>query len=157
MSDTTNSMGNGLDGDNSPLSSSIDPTINTAHTNTIQSLTSNDNTFDSDMSVAVDDDTNELTELCSSVLNDIFHEFDIDKDDLWSIDEIQSFAQQCNDRKLSDEEINELLDNYESDDSGKKLRCDGFIDMMYMQIVADWDEFCKDLLKLGYNSKLQKI
>jgi Ca2+-binding EF-hand superfamily protein len=81
---------------------------------------------------------NELTEQFEGVLRSLFKRFDVDKDGLLSIQELNGFCQACNaGKKFSDDEIEEMRDYLDWDESADALKEYGFLQMYHLQTTSE--------------------
>lgn len=89
-----------------------------------------------------------------TVLNQVFARFDVDGDGLLSMEELQAFAAACNGgARLSDDEIEQVQDYFNTDDNGN-LTPNGFGQMMHMQTQVRAEDTWRDLKALGYDESL---
>jgi len=97
-----------------------------------------------------------LTAEFQVVLDQIFARFDADDDGLWSInEELQSFAMACNGGSpFSSDEIEQVRDYFDCDDSTGHLTKKGFVEMIHTQTAARPEDTWKDLAALGYDDTL---
>uniref|UniRef100_A0A7S2DM18 EF-hand domain-containing protein n=1 Tax=Octactis speculum TaxID=3111310 RepID=A0A7S2DM18_9STRA len=88
-------------------------------------------------------------------LDSIFQRFDLDGDGVLSLEELQSFARECNDGEVfEEEEIDQLREFFETDETGQLTR-EGFHQMYHTQTMARPLDTWKDLHALGFDDQLQ--
>ncbi|OMH83269.1 Mitochondrial Rho GTPase 2 [Zancudomyces culisetae] len=102
-------------------------------------------------------DGSDISEKLMLALTEIFSRYDKDGDKALNPVELDNFAIFTNGTSFTDEEINEIKLNLDTDDSGN-LTLAGFIELYALQTMAgDCDETWKDLKTHGYNEKLELV
>ncbi|KAI8970154.1 hypothetical protein BDF20DRAFT_916004 [Mycotypha africana] len=104
----------------------------------------------------VDDETGDLKPKVDKILEEIFKNFDKDKDNKWSLEEIQAFATATNGRPFENSVIDEIIESFDIDEDNK-LKYSGFYQMYYMQTISEPEETLKDFKKHGYDDNLNLV
>ncbi|KAJ3286271.1 hypothetical protein HK104_009119 [Borealophlyctis nickersoniae] len=99
------------------------------------------------------DGEDQFTPDAQAALLEIFARFDKDKDGALNRAELDEFAIASNGEKFDEASVRELLEAFDNQDG--KLTKDGFLDMFHLQTLSEEEETRKDLLKHGYNEKLE--
>ncbi|KAG2205826.1 hypothetical protein INT47_004009 [Mucor saturninus] len=104
----------------------------------------------------VDEETGDLRPKVDKILEEIFNNFDKDKDGKWNLKEIQEFATATNGRPFEDSVIEEIVESFEVDEENALLYS-GFYQMYYMQTLSEPAETLKDFKKHGYDENLDLV
>ena len=103
-----------------------------------------------------DAEIGDLSERIKEIFAEIFDRFDIDKDGALDDVELDNFVLKCSGRVFSQEEKNDILENFDINDK-KQLKKSGFIQMYSLQTMSEPEETWKDLQSLGYSLSDDKI
>ncbi|KAJ1974672.1 hypothetical protein H4R35_003501 [Dimargaris xerosporica] len=102
-------------------------------------------------------DDGDLSAQLEQALNEIFARYDQDQDGALKLEELQAFARFSNGEPFSQDEVDEILEYFDTTDDGKALTLEGFYQLYQLQTASGRDEETwRDLRKHGYNDQLQR-
>jgi Ca2+-binding EF-hand superfamily protein len=98
------------------------------------------------------DEEGDLTEEAVSVLDEIFHKYDLDKDAHLNKEELLAFSSDTNadGSPFSEEELEEIVEYLDVRDNDNALTLKGFVEMYGLQTSADEELTWADLYVHGY-------
>eukprot|EP01094_Clydonella_sp_ATCC50884_P014820 TRINITY_DN2539_c0_g1_i1.p1 TRINITY_DN2539_c0_g1~~TRINITY_DN2539_c0_g1_i1.p1 ORF type:complete len:108 (-),score=24.43 TRINITY_DN2539_c0_g1_i1:379-702(-) len=87
----------------------------------------------------------------------IFEEHDADKDNAWSVEELQHFAKKCNNgTEMPEDEIEQMREAFTRNEAGN-WTFEGILELYSMQTPVEPEETWKDLLAHGFDRELKRI
>ena len=115
------------------------------------------------------DNEGDFTDRCREVLTEVFQRFDKDSDGALNDEELDQFStvsyfvdifvnfvKACNGKPFDKDSKEEIKTYFKLDKNGN-LTLNGFMEMYHMQTSSEPKETWRDLQKLGYNKKLEKV
>ncbi|KAJ1982099.1 hypothetical protein H4R34_001829 [Dimargaris verticillata] len=107
--------------------------------------------------VALLNEDGDLSAQLEQALKEIFARYDQDKDGALKLEELHAFARFCNGEPFSQDEVDEILEYFDTTDDGKALTLEGFYQLYQLQTASGRDEETwRDLRKHDYNDQLQR-